>query len=178
MTSPYVRSSFTTAMGAVAISLITLLFATDEAAQADERTWTVECGLPLEDGPILSLLPTGGYTGPWPGDSRRGHFEAKTLNRPHPDGHIITEMWLLSRAIGWWKLKAIWVHPDDLTKLTEGLLEDASQLSEVRQVIDSPFLSQPVVVRAGDSDAEETVTAQILALLPDASRLRCDTLTE
>lgn len=177
MTSPHVRS-FTTAMGAVAISLIMLVVATGAAAQAGERTWAVECGLPLEDNSILALLPTGGYTGTWPGDSRRGHFEAKTVNRPHPDGGIVTEMWLLSRAIGWWKLKAMWVHPDDLTKLAEGLFDNGSQLSEVRQIIDSPFLSQPAVVPAGDSEAEETVTAQILALLPDASRLRCDTLSE
>lgn len=115
----------------------------------------------------------GGYTGPWGGDPRSGHLEVKTLNRPHPESGLGTEMWLLSRTVGWWTLKSIRVHPDDLSKLTGNVVKDA-RLPGVRQIIDSPFLSQPVVVRAGDIDDEELVTGQILALLPDASRLRCD----
>ena len=31
---------------------------TDAAAQAHEPLWTVTCGLPLQDNPILALLPT------------------------------------------------------------------------------------------------------------------------
>ena len=146
--------------------------ATDAAAQARERLWTVTCGLPRQANPLLDLLPTGGYTGPWLGDPRSGHLEVKTLNRPHPEGSVSTEMWLLSRTIGWWRLKAIRVHPDDWSKLSEKAVEDAS-LPDVRQIIDSPFLSRPTVVRAGDPDDEELVNGQILALLPDASRLRC-----
>ena len=165
-------------LGAVAISLLVLFLATDAVAQAGERTWAVECGLPQEDKSNLAFLPVGGYTGPWPGDPRSGHLEAKTLNRPNPDGGIITEMWLLSRSIGWWKQKAMWVHPDDQSKLIESLLEDASRFSEIRQIIDSPFLSQPAIVQAGDPGAEETVNGQILALLPGASQLRCDPQTE
>ena len=99
-------------------------------------------------------------------------LEAKTLNRPHPEGGISTEMWLLSRTVGWWRLKSIRVHPDDLSKLSDNLVKGAS-LSEMRQIIDSRFLSRPTVVRAGDPDDEEMVDGQILALLPDASRLRC-----
>ena len=53
------------------------------------------------------------------------------------------------------------------------MVEDGS-LPDIRQIIDSPFLSRPAVVRAGDTDDEELVNGQILALLPDASRLRCD----
>ena len=82
-------------------------------------------------------------------------------------------MWLLSRTVGWWMLKSIRVHPDDLSKLSENMVEDGS-LPDIRQIIDSPFLSRPAVVRAGDTDDEELVNGQILALLPDASRLRCD----
>ena len=145
---------------------------TDAAAQAHEPLWTVTCGLPLQDNPILALLPTGGYTGPWQGDPRSGHLEVKTLNRPHPESGISTEMWLLSRPVGWWRLKAVRVHPDDLSKLSENALKDPS-LPGIRQIIDSPFLSRPAVVRGGDPDDEELVSGQILALLPDASRLRC-----
>lgn len=177
MTLPHAESFLAGALGAVVIAVMLLVPATDAVAQAGERTWTVDCGLPQEDSPILALLPTGGYTGPWPGGSRTGHLEAKTLNRPNPDGGIVTEMWLLSRGVGWWKLKAMWVHPDDQPQLIEKLVQDANR-PEIRQIIDSPFLSEPAVVRAGNPDDEETVNGQILALLPDASRLRCDTQPE
>ncbi len=178
MTSPHAELSFATvALGASAIALVLLVLATDAVAQGSERTWTVTCGLPQEHNSILTLMPTGGYTGPWPGDPNSGHLKAKTLNRPNPEGGIITEMWLLSRGIGWWKLKAMWVHPDDLPKLVENMVEDAN-ISEIRQIIDSPFLSRPAVVRGGDPDDEELVDGQILALLPDASRLRCNPQSE
>ena len=157
---------------AVAVSLALLLaLATDTAAQAQERHWDVMCGLPQEDS-FLDLFPTGGYSGPWPGDPRSGHLEVKTLNRPHPEGTISTEMWLLSRSVGWWMLKAIRVHPDDRSKVTLDALEDGS-LNNIRQIIESPFLSQPAIVRAGNTDDEDLVTGQIFALLPDASSLRC-----
>ena len=139
------------------------------AAQARERLWTVTCGLPQQDNPILALFST---TGPAPGDPSSGHLRWKKLSRPHPDSDLSTELWLLSRAIGWWRLKSIRVHPDDLSKLSENAVKDPS-LPGIRQIIDSPFLSQPVVVRARDPDDEELVDGQILALLPDASQLRC-----
>ncbi len=179
MTSPHFESSCAgVAVSVVGIAHMLLVLATDAVAQAqaDERIWTVECGLPHEDSSILRLLPIGGYTGPWPGDPRSGHLEAKTLNRPNPEGGIITEMWLLSRSIGWWKLKAMRVHPEDQAKLIDNLLDDASK-SEIRQIIDSPFLSRSAVVQAGDPDGEEMANGQILALLPDASRLRCNPQT-
>ena len=147
--------------------------ATDAAEQTGERLWTVTCGLPQQHNALLALLPTGGYTGPWPSAPRGGHLEVKTLNRPHPEGSVSTEMWLLSRTIGWWRLKAIRVHPDDLSNLSGKAFEDAS-LPEVRQIIDSPFLSRPAIVRSWVPDDEDLVNGQILALLPDASRLRCD----
>ena len=142
-----------------------------------ERTWTVTCGLPQDVNPNSKLLPAGGYTGPWPGDPGSGHLEVKTLNRPRPEGGVVSEMWVLSRYVGWWKLKAIWVHPDDLPKLDlskviAGVVEKTTQ-PEIRQIIDSPFLSQPAVVRGGNADDENLVDGQILALMPDASRLRC-----
>ena len=139
--------------------------------QAREGQWTVTCGLPQQENPILDLLPSG-YSGPWLGDQGSGHLEVKTLNRPHPEGSISTEMWLLSRSVGWWMLKSIRVHPGDLSKLTLDALEDANQRN-IRQIIESPFLSQPVVVRAQDSDEEGLVDSQIWALLADASSLRC-----
>ena len=71
----------------------------------------------------------------------------------------------------------MWVHPDDLSKLVKNIVKGAS-LSEIRQIIDSPFLSRPVVVRGGDPEDEQVVNGQILALLPDASRLRCGSQPE
>ena len=159
-------------LGAAVLALMLMVLATDTAAQSNERLWTVSCGLPQQDNSILDLLPTGGYTGPWGGDPRSEHLEVKTLNRPHAEGGLSTEMWLLSRTVGWWMLKSIRVHPDDWSKLSERFGEDAN-LSDIRQIIDSPFLLQPTVVRGGDAGEEELVTGQILALLPDASRLRC-----
>ena len=146
--------------------------AADAAAQTQEGLWNVICGLPQQDNPFLALLPTGGYTGPWIGHPRSGHLEVKMLNRLHPEGGVSTEMWLLSRSVGWWRLKAIRVHPDDLPKLSENMEEDASW-TEIRQIIESPFLSRPAVVRTGNPDDEELVNGQIFALLPDAFRLRC-----
>ena len=162
-------------LGTAVLVFLLLVLATDAAAQSRERLWNVTCGLPQQDNPLLALLPAGGYTGPWPGDSRSGHLRVKTLNRPHPEGSVSSEMWLLSHSVGWWKLKSIRMHPDDLDRvprLSENMLEEASRRG-VRQVIDSPFLWQPAVVRAGNTDEEELVNGQILALLPDASRLRC-----
>lgn len=174
MASPLAEPSAAAApLGAAALALLLIVLATDAAAQSSERLWTVTCGLPQQDNPILDLLPSAGYTGPWGGDPRNGHLEVKTLNRPHPESGLSTEMWLLSRTVGWWMLKSIRVHPDDLSKLSENMVEDGS-LPDIRQIIDSPFLSRPAVVRAGDTDDEELVNGQILALLPDASRLRCD----
>ena len=156
----------------VALGLLLLFFATGAAAQAQERNWNVICGLPQQENPILDLLPTGGYSGPWLGDPSSGHLEVKTLNRPHPESGLSTEMWLLSRSVGWWMLKSIRVHPDDLPKLTENTDEDASW-PEIRQIIESPLLSQPAVVRAMNPEDEELVNGQVFALLPDASRLQC-----
>ena len=162
---------------AVALALLMLVIATNAPVQARERVWTVTCGLPQQDNPILELMPTGGYTGPWFGDPYSGHLEVKTLNRPHPEGSISTEMWLLSRSVGWWRLKAIRVHPDDHSKLnTEAAWQHALKKEPIRgarQIIDSPFLSRPAVVRSGNTKDEELVDGQILALLPDASQLRC-----
>ena len=159
-------------LATAALAALLLLLTTDATAQTRERLWTVTCGLPLQDNPVLNLLPTGGYTGPWPGSPRDGHLEVKMLNRPHLDGGLSTEMWLLSRTVGWWRLKAIRVHPDDQSKLTLNAVEDGN-LRDIRQIIDSPFLPQSAVVRAGEPNEEEMVNGQILALLPDASRLRC-----
>ena len=79
---------------------------------------------------------------------------------------------MLSRDIGWWRLKAIRMHPEDVPKFTGNAVENTSR-SDIRQIIDSPFLSRPAIVRAGAPDDEELVNGQILALLPDAVRLRC-----
>ena len=156
-------------------ALLLLIFAMTTVAQASERLWTVTCGLPQQDNPVLDPFPTGGYTGPWPSDSPSGHMEVKTLNRPHPESGISTEMWMLSRDVGWWRLKVIRVHPDDLSKLSVESVED---MLHIRQIIDSPFLSRSVVIRGADSGEEELVNGQILALLPDASRLRCASQSE
>ena len=150
----------------ITASLVLLLFilATEAAAQTRERIWTVTCGLPKQH-PILALFPAGGYNGPWEGDPRSGHLMVKTLNSFHPDGGVSGEMWVLSRSIGWWRMKAIRVHPEDRSK-------PLGQRGK-RQIIDSPFLSQSTIIRAGNTDEEELVNGQILALMPDASRLQC-----
>lgn len=158
-------------LSAAALALLLFVLATDAAAQSRERLWTVTCGLPQQDNPFLDLLPAGGYNGPWHGDPRSGHLMVKTLNRPHPYGGVSGEMWLLSRSVGWWRLKAIRVHPDDRSKVTLNIGENRRR--QVRQIIDSPFLSRPAVIRAGVPGDEEMVDGQILAMLPDASRLRC-----
>ena len=82
-----------------------------------------------------------------------------------------TVMRLLSRGVGWWKLKAMWVQPDDQMKHIEKLIQDANR-PEIRQIIDSPCLSKPAIVRSGNPGDAEIVNGQILGLLPDASRLR------
>ena len=76
----------------------------------------------------------------------------------------------MSRSVGCWKLKAIRVHPDDPSKVTGNAGENRRK--QIRQISDSPFLSRPVIVRAGVPGDEELVNGQILALLPDASQLR------
>ena len=170
MVSPRARHTIA-AIHLGAAVLAQLLIATATGALAQGRVWTVTCGLPQQDNPFLDLLPAGGYNGPWEGDPNSGHLMVKTLNRTHPDGGISGEMWLLSRSVGWWRLKAIRVHPDDISKLTVDIGENRRR--QIRQIIDSPFLSQPAVIRAGVPGDEELVTGQILALLPNASRLRC-----
>ena len=155
-------------LATAALAALLLLLTTDAAAQTRERLWTVTCGLPLQDNPALDLLATDV---PWPGPPDDGHLMAKKLHQSHPEGGVSTEMWLLSRNIGWWRAKVIRVHPDDLSKLIGNPVEDANR--DIRQIIDSPFLPQSAVVRAGKPNDEEVVNGQILALLPGASRLRC-----
>ena len=155
-----------------AVGTLLLSLATNAAAQTTERVWTVACGLPLQNNPLLALMPTGGYTGPWPDGGSMGHLEAKTLNVGHPDGGISTEMWLLSNNVGWWKLKAIRVHPEDASKVTMDTVSNPGEHG-IRQIVESPFLARPAVIRAGEVGEEGTVDGQILALLPDASQLRC-----
>ena len=135
----------------------------------DRVNWTVTCGLPTRDNPLIDLLSTQFELGPFARNA--GHMLAKKLSRPHPEGGLSTEMWVLSPALGeWWRLKAIRVHPEDLPKLTSNAVEDIDY-RDVRQIVASPFLPEPVVVRGGDDEA--VVDVQILARLPEVSRLRC-----
>ncbi|MCE2476167.1 MAG: hypothetical protein J4F47_11590 [Alphaproteobacteria bacterium] len=171
MPLPHAKLAGTPAVaGTVALALL-LLAPASPAEQSpphtEDRLWTVTCGLPLQPNPLMALLPTGGLTGPWP-DTSDGHLEAKTLHLPSPEGTVSTEMWVLSRGIGWWRLKAIRVHLEDQSKTA-----NPAKWKEIRQIIDSPFLPGPVVVTGVGGDGEATVTSQILALMPDASRLRC-----
>lgn len=172
MASPHAEPFAASApLSAAALALLLLVIGMDTTAQASERVWTVTCGLPQQNNPFLEMMPAGGYNGPWQGDPRSGHLMVKTLNRPHPEGGVSGEMWLLSRSVGWWRLKAIRVHPDDQSKVTFDMGEVRRR--QIRQIIDSPFLSQPAVIRAGVRGDEELVNGQILAMLPDAARLRC-----
>ena len=110
---------------AAAIAILLIILAKEAAAQTHERMWTVTCGLPKQDNPLFALLP-GGYSGPWFGDTRSGHLKVKKLHRLHPEGGVSTELWLLSRAIGWWRLKALRVHPEDRSKLPENVVKGQS----------------------------------------------------
>ena len=135
----------------------------------DRVNWTVTCGLPTRDNPLIDLLSTQFELGPFARNA--GHMLAKKLSRPHPQGGLSTEMWVLSPVLGeWWRLKAIRVHPEDLQKLTSNAVEDVDY-RDVRQIVNSPFLPEPIVVRGGDDEA--VVDVQILARLPEVSRLRC-----
>lgn len=172
MASPHAEPSAAPALlRTAALSFLLLILATGATVQSRERLWTVTCGLPQQNNPFLELLPAGGYNGPWRGDPRSGHLMVKTLNRPHSDGGVSGEMWLLSRSVGWWRLKAIRIHPDDQSKVTFDIGENRRR--QIRQIVNSPFLSRPAVIRAGVPGDEELVNGQILAKLPDASRLRC-----
>ncbi len=156
-----------------ALALLLLTLAKEAAAQTRERRWTVTCGLPKQH-PLLALAPTGGDNGLWMGDTRSGHLRVKKLHSLHPEGGVSTELWVLSRNVGWWRLKAIRIHPEDWSELPdpENLVKGQG-LRGIRQIIDSPFLSQSTIIRAGNTDEEELVNGQILALMPDASRLQC-----
>lgn len=154
---------------AAALALLSLAVATDAGAQARERVWTVTCGLPQQNPLLARLFPAEEIPGPG-----GGHLKAKMLHLPHPEGGLSTEMWMLSRSIGWWRMKAIRVHPDDTAKLAEADLSAGKDgIPSVRQIVESPFLSEPVIILSGVPEAEEMVDEQILARLPDASGLRC-----
>ena len=144
--------------------VMTLAIQVSTSASGD-RIWTVPCGMPKEDTPFITLMTR---SIPW--ELGGGHIQAKVLPQRHPEG-IRTEMWILSQNIGWWMFKGIRVHPDDSDKLDLENLDPAN----VRQIIESPFLQEPVVI-LGEIQ-EETVNGQLLALLPVASSLRCDTET-
>ena len=83
-------------------------------------------------------------------------------------------MWIFTPALGdWWRLKAIRVHPDEMEKLT-GNVEELTQTAmrgEIRQIVDSPFLPEPLILHG--PDAEEEVDAHITGMLRNASGLRC-----
>ena len=140
-----------------------------EFGEFNRVNWTVDCGLPTRDNPLIDLLSSQFELGPSAQDA--GHYLAKKLNRPHSEGGLSTEMWVLSPFLGeWWRLKAIRVHPEDLPKLTLNAVEDGDY-RDIRQIVDSPFLPEPIVVRG--SEEEAMVDVQILARLPEVSRLRC-----
>ena len=68
------------------------------------------------------------------------------------------------------------VHPDD----SEILDLEKLYTINLRQIIQSLFLQEPVVIQGTNSDRiaqEETVDGQLIALFPTASALRWDTET-
>ena len=169
------RGTGTTAFAVAVAAVLMVSITTSSAAQTSDGVWTVTCGVPVQNNPFLDLLPTGGYNGPWRGPAN-GHLEVKTLNRAHPEGSISTEMWVLSERVGWWRLKAVRVHPEDLAKISLNQAENVER--GIRQIIDAPFLKEPIVIETGQPGGEEVVTGQILALMPDAEHLRCAPKTE
>ena len=137
--------------------------------ELDRVSWTVTCGLPTRDNPLIDLLSTQ-FELPPSVQRAAGHYRMKKLNRRHPEGGLSTEMWVLSPVLGdWWRLKAIRVHPEDLPKLSD-VLKDGDY-RDIRQIIDSPFLPEPIVIFGGDG--EEDVDKLIMARTPVAERLRC-----
>ena len=132
----------------------------------------VTCGLPTRENPLIDILASQHELGATV-RAATGHMLAKRLHQPHPKGGVSTEMWIFTPALGdWWRLKAIRVHPDDMEKLT-GNVEEVTQTAmrgEFRQIVDSPFLPEPLIVRG--PDAEEEVDAHITGMLPNASGSR------
>ena len=135
----------------------------------DRVNWTVTCGLPSHDNPLIDLVSKEFDLPPFARDV--GHMRGKLLHQPHPEGGLSTELWILSPVVGnWWRLKAIRVHPEDVPKLSSKAVEDGDYRG-VRQIISSPFLPEPIVVVG--TDEEDAVTEQIVARMPDVSQLRC-----
>ncbi len=148
------------------------------------RLWTVTCGLPQADNPFAKAVMSALERDiPWPESAYAvGHLQAKMIQNPHPEGGLSTELWLLSRGVGWWKLKSIRVHPEDITKvekladkmdmpMSDGNVKDFMFGNRIRQIIESPFLARPAIIVGGTG--EDSVNAEILALLPNAHQLRC-----
>ena len=135
--------------------------------------WIVTCGLPTRENPLIDILASQHELPPTV-RTATGHMLIKRLHQPHPDGGLSTEMWIFTPTLGdWWRLKAIRVHPDVMEKLT-GNVEELTQTAmrgEIRQIVDSPFLPEPLILHG--PDAEEEVDAHITGMLRNASGLRC-----
>lgn len=139
------------------------------AGKSDDGKWTVTCGLPTRENPLIDLLSSQEDLPP--SVQRAGHILAKQLHQPHPEGGLSTELWILTPGLGeWWRVKAIRVHPDDVAKLTPERIE-SRDFGGIRQIIDSPFLDRPIIVRG--EDEADAVTEYIGLMMPEASGLRC-----
>ena len=135
--------------------------------------WIVTCGLPTRENPLIDILASQHELPPTV-RTATGHMLIKRLHQPHPDGGLSTEMWIFTPALGdWWRLKAIRVYPDEVEKLTGNVeeLTQAAMRGEIRQIVDSPFLPEPLILHG--PDAEEEVDAHITGMLRNASGLRC-----
>ena len=139
------------------------------ARKPHDGMWTVTCGLPTRENPLIDLLSSEEDT---PRSLQRaGHMLAKLLHHPHPEGGLSSELWILTPSLGeWWRMKTIRVHPDDIAKLKPEKIE-SGDLSGIRQIIDSPFLDQPIIMQGVGE--ETAVNALILARVPEAPSLRC-----
>ena len=70
--------------------------------QSTDGKWTVTCGLPTRENPLIDLLSTQ-YDLP-PSVRRAGHMLAKQLHQPHPEGGLSTELWVFTPSLGeWWR---------------------------------------------------------------------------
>ena len=135
--------------------------------------WIVTCGLPTRENPLIDILASQHELGATV-RAATGHMLIKRLHQPHPDGGLSTEMWIFTPALGdWWRLKAIRVHPDEMEKLTGNVeeLTQAAMRGEIRQIVDSPFLPEPLILHG--PDAEDEVDAHITGMLRNATGLRC-----
>ena len=166
------------AVGSLCVTIAAGLTSDVVGQQVDGGRWYVTCAMPAipqvdwdlnqPEFHHLRDLMESGQNGPWENAEDDGHWEAFTFEQRLPDVGPVRETWVLSETVGWWRLMLVRVHPDDLKKIVEQVDE-----RDVRLIIESPFVEQPVIVTSNDSNERRLIIGQIGALMPSSSKLLC-----